>query len=74
MNPGMPSLDKKNPCHAPAIMPITSAIRIATYHGRLNWRAVIAITIEANPATEPTDKSICPITITISIPKAKTNT
>ena len=74
INPGIPSFARKKPCHAPAARPIASAKSTAAHHGRFNSLAAIAITIPENPATDPTERSIWPITITISIPSAKTNT
>ncbi|OQA14165.1 MAG: hypothetical protein BWY62_01117 [Firmicutes bacterium ADurb.Bin356] len=74
IKPGMLNLASQNPCQAPAIAPTAKPISAATHHGRLNSLALSAITIPAKPATEPTDKSICPITITMSIPTASTST
>src|SRR5262245_23276252 len=68
-NEGMPTYATKNPLTTPHSSPVSSPIAKATYQGYCQVRNRPA-TIATKPITEPTDRSMPPVMITIVMPSA----
>ena len=69
---GIPIFATKNPVKVPVIVPNTRTKSIVTGTDTLNLIISIAAIAPRNPAKNPTDKSMCFITITRVIPTAST--
>ncbi len=74
MNAGMPTKATQNPCHAPTTAPTTSESRTATNQGRPHWFIAIAAIAPTMATTEPTDRSMWPAMITMTMPIARIST
>ena len=72
MKAGMPAYATQNPCHAPTATPTTSAATMPTHHGWPCWITRTAETAPVSATTEPTDRSMCPPMIRMTIPIART--
>ena len=71
MNAGIPTYATQKPCHMPMTAPTTRQISTASGHGTSCLVIKIAPTAPTNAATEPTDRSMCRATITITMPIAR---
>ena len=74
IKPGIPIFATQKPFHAPTRTPIPIPSSTAAHQGKFHFWNAMAMTIPQKPATEPTDKSIWPMTMTISIPMARIST
>ena len=71
MNDGMPTYAIQNPCQAPRRAE-SGASATARDHGTSCSIIRIAASAPTNAASEPTDRSMCPAMITITMPIART--
>src|SRR6478735_480344 len=74
MKAGMPTYATQNPCQTPTSAPTTSESSTATSQGSSHWVSMIAQRPPTNATTDPTDRSMCPATITMTMPIASTMT
>ena len=74
MNAGMPTNATQKPCHAPTTAPTTREIATAAPQGRSQTFILIAATAPTMATIEPTDRSMCPAMMTITIPMARMST
>jgi hypothetical protein len=72
MNAGMPTKAIQNPCQTPTRAPTNSERTIDNHQGRPHWTANTPETAPTNAATDPTERSMWPAMITITIPIART--
>ena len=68
-NGGNPTQAISTPFTAPAANPVASPAPIASHHGPASCSTSPAA-IAANPITEPTDRSMPPVTMTVVMPSA----
>ena len=71
MKAGTITRDTQKPCHMPTRIPATMPTAMPRGHAIPQSAMVLATTIPTNAATEPTDRSMCPAMITITIPIAR---
>ncbi len=71
MNAGTRTKATQKPCHAPTTAPTARPSRIAAQVGQCHTDMDWATMIPTNAATEPTDRSMCPAMITMTIPSAR---
>ena len=71
MNAGMPTYATQNPCQAPISAPSTRQATTARNHGTSHLVIMIAEQAPTKAATDPTDRSMWPATITITMPMAR---
>ncbi len=74
MKPGTPTKASHEPCHIPIRMPTNRPNRMPSHHGNAQKLIDSAVQMPTTAATEPTDRSICPVMITNSMPMASTST
>lgn len=72
MNDGIPTNAIQNPCQAPITAPASTHTTTATGHGMSLRTMRTADIAPMNPATDPTDRSMWPLMITMTIPMAST--
>ena len=72
MKAGMPTRATQKPFHAPTAIPTAIEARTPTHHGKSCWITRMADTAPHSATTEPTDRSMCPAMMTITIPIART--
>ena len=70
MNDGMRKKATNQPCAAPMTAPATRQARVAGTKCQPSWTISTAASAPMKPTTEPTDRSMCPATITSSMPNA----
>ncbi len=71
MNAGIPTKATQKPCQAPIAAPTSRPARTPTHQG-WSWRiTIVALTAPTSATTEPTDRSMCPAMITITMPIAR---
>ncbi len=71
MNAGTITRETQNPCQAPTRIPTTRPTRMPTGQATPQSAMTFATTIPVNAATEPTERSMCPAMITITMPIAR---
>jgi hypothetical protein len=71
MNAGMPTYATQKPCQAPMRPPITRLARIETYQGQPQLTANTPETAPMRATTEPTDRSMWPAMMIITMPIAR---
>ncbi|MET3800547.1 hypothetical protein ABID70_000502 [Clavibacter michiganensis] len=74
MNAGIPTNATQNPCHAPISAPTTSDSTTAVPHGSPHSFMLSAATAPTVATTEPTDRSMWPAMITMTMPIARIST
>ncbi|MDQ0743542.1 hypothetical protein QFZ62_000850 [Clavibacter sp. B3I6] len=74
MNAGMPTNATQKPCQAPMSAPTTSDSATAAPHGRPHSFMLSAATAPTVATTEPTDRSMWPAMITMTMPIARIST
>ncbi len=72
MKAGMPTYAIQKPCQAPTIRPMTRAPMIASHQGKPRSRINTPEIAPMKAAIEPTDRSMCPATMTRTMPMAST--
>ena len=71
MKAGMPTEATQKPCQAPTSAPTTRPRTMASGHGT-SYRVIAMATVApTNAATDPTDRSMWPAMMTITIPIAR---
>ncbi len=71
MNAGTMIRETQKPCHVPTRMPTTRPTTMPSGQAIPQSAIVLATTMPVNAATEPTDRSMCPAMITITMPIAR---
>ena len=71
MKAGTITRDTQNPCHMPTRMPATMPTTMPNGHANPQSAIAVATTMPTNAATEPTERSMWPAMITITIPIAR---
>ncbi len=71
MNAGTPTYATQKPCHAPITAPMARPNTMAAGQGRSHSVIDLATRMPVKAATEPTERSMCPATITMSMPMAR---
>ncbi|MNE66668.1 hypothetical protein D3C80_1622300 [compost metagenome] len=71
-NEGIPICATKKPLNNPIIIPNTKMSGMVIYTGTPAWVNRIAAIAPRNPAANPTDRSMCRMTMTSVIPTANT--
>nr|BFF23776.1 hypothetical protein GCM10025732_17410 [Glycomyces mayteni] len=71
MNAGMRTYAIQNACQTPMSAPMPMANRTAAHHGQSQRDSAIADMAPENARTEPTDRSMWPLTITSIMPIAR---
>jgi hypothetical protein len=74
MNAGMPTNATQKPCQAPTSAPVSRATTTATPQGRPQLFIAIAEIAPTIATTEPTERSMWPAMITITMPIARIST
>jgi hypothetical protein len=74
MKAGMPTKAIQNPCHAPTAAPTSSATMTAANHGSCHSVMAMAEIAPTIATTEPTERSMCPAMITMTMPTARIST
>ena len=72
MKAGMPTKATQNPCHAPTSAAMASEMTTASHHGYSIFTARTPEMAPMNAATDPTERSMCPAMMTMTMPMART--
>ena len=72
MNAGIPTNATQNPCQAPTSAPMSSERMTDSHHGSPSCTANTPEHAPTKAATEPTERSMWPAMITITMPIART--
>lgn len=71
MNAGMPTNATQKPCQAPTSRPTAIAAITPTHHGYCPRITTTAATAPVSATTEPTERSMCPAMMMITMPIAR---
>ncbi len=71
MKAGIPTNATQKPCQAPTTRPTAIAARTPIHHGAPFLMTSVAETAPVSATSEPTDRSMCPAMMTITIPIAR---
>ena len=71
MNAGMPTTATQNPCQAPTRAPSTMPRMMPSHHGQPHCTIMTPVAAPMNAATEPTDRSMWPAMMIITMPIAR---
>ncbi len=71
MNAGIPTKATQKPCQAPMATPTSRPARTPTHQGIPCRTTTVALTAPTSATTEPTERSMCPAMMTITMPIAR---